>query len=191
MNHQAPLEPEVSLAYVNKEGELVVIGRSIQIHGHRMQLREALGIRQSPIPGAVRRRAVRHQSHHQFRRHRGSGGALLQEAGPIVPNIDESMWLSSKRHPFEMKLNLAADAKGKLTACQNDMTVNKGAYMLLGPIPISRALQMFSGPYNIPNVLSMNKLVYTNNGAGGAARRRTAAGKLRSRVSYGHDGREN
>jgi aldehyde oxidoreductase len=42
--------------------------------------------------------------------------------------------------------------------------------MLLGPIPISRALQMLSGSYNIPNVSSNSRLVYTNNAAGGAAR---------------------
>ncbi|HOT53744.1 MAG TPA: 2Fe-2S iron-sulfur cluster-binding protein, partial [Anaerolineaceae bacterium] len=45
-NHQAPLEPEVSSAYFEGEGEaqeLVVVGRSINIHFHLNQLKEALG----------------------------------------------------------------------------------------------------------------------------------------------------
>ena len=45
-NHQAPLEPEVSSAYFEGEGEnreLVVVGRSINIHFHLNQLKESLG----------------------------------------------------------------------------------------------------------------------------------------------------
>ena len=44
--HQAPLEPEASVAYIDGEGEnaqLVVIGRSIRIHDHARLLKEALG----------------------------------------------------------------------------------------------------------------------------------------------------
>lgn len=46
MNHQAPLEPEACVAYLEGEGEdalLVVIGRSIMIHSHMAMLQGALG----------------------------------------------------------------------------------------------------------------------------------------------------
>ena len=46
VNHQAPLEPEVSLAYWEEdedEDQLVVVGRSINIHTHLGMLQEALG----------------------------------------------------------------------------------------------------------------------------------------------------
>ena len=45
-NHQAPLEPEVSVAYFEGEGEkpqLIVYGRSIMIHTHLGQIKEATG----------------------------------------------------------------------------------------------------------------------------------------------------
>ena len=45
-NHQAPLEPEISSAYFEGEGDnpqLIVVGRSIQIHTHLAQLKEAVG----------------------------------------------------------------------------------------------------------------------------------------------------
>ena len=41
INHQAPLEPEVSAAYFEGEGEnpqLIVVGRSIMIHAHLAQI---------------------------------------------------------------------------------------------------------------------------------------------------------
>ena len=60
--------------------------------------------------------------------------------------------------------------KGNITAYSNEFIVNKGAYFLLGPIMPGRALHMFNGSYNIPNIDAMAKLVYTNNASGGAAR---------------------
>jgi len=45
-NHQAPLEPEVSVAYFEGKDEnpqLVVAGRSIVIHTHLAQIQEAVG----------------------------------------------------------------------------------------------------------------------------------------------------
>jgi aldehyde oxidoreductase len=46
--HQAPLEPEAALAYLetsedDEEAKLVVVGRSINIHHHLMVLQRALG----------------------------------------------------------------------------------------------------------------------------------------------------
>jgi aldehyde oxidoreductase len=91
-----------------------------------------------------------------------------------IPTLAESFLITSKRHPFTMKAKLAADAKGNITAYFNDFIMNKGAYFLLGPVMPGRALHMLNGAYNIPNVkanVKANvKLVYTNNGSGGAAR---------------------
>ena len=80
------------------------------------------------------------------------------------------MLMTSKRHPFTMKVKLGADADGKLTAYTNDFIVENGAYMILGIVVIIRALQMLSGSYHIPNIGALARLVYTNNAAGGAAR---------------------
>jgi aldehyde oxidoreductase len=80
------------------------------------------------------------------------------------------MLLTSKRHPFSMKVKLGADKDGKLTAYANDFIVENGAYMILGIIVVTRALQMLSSAYHIPNIDAMAQLVYTNNAAGGAAR---------------------
>ena len=46
INHQAPLEPEITLAYFEGEGEnpqLVIVGRSINIHLHLTHIKEAVG----------------------------------------------------------------------------------------------------------------------------------------------------
>ena len=173
MNHQAPLEPEACLAYLDGEGEtaqLVVIGRSINIHAHAAQIKEAVGwenIRykepfsggQFGIKAAVTTEAV-------------TAAAALHFKRPVryIPSLEESILTTSKRHPYQMKVKLGADTQGNLTAYSNDFVVDKGAYAILGPTVVLRSLQMLSGSYNIPNISALGKLVYTNNGFGGAAR---------------------
>lgn len=173
MNHQAPLEPEACIAYLEGEGEdavLVVIGRSIMIHSHKAMLQGALGWKniryeeaysggQFGIKIAITSEGI-------------AGAAALHFRRPVryVPSLQESMLMTTKRHPFSMKVKLAAGADGRLTAYANDFTVDNGAYMIIGSTVIRRALSMLSGVYDIPNVDVMARLVYTNNPAGGAAR---------------------
>jgi aldehyde oxidoreductase len=169
MNHQAALEPETCVAYLDGD-ELVVIGRSIMIHAHAAILKEAVG--------AEKVRYVEPYSGGQFgiKASISSEGiaaaAAMHFKRPIryIPTLAESMLITSKRHPFSMKTKLAADAKGNLTAYFNEFIMNKGAYFLLGPIMPGRALHMLNGSYNIPNIDALVKLVYTNNASGGAAR---------------------
>ena len=173
LNHQAPLEPEACVAYLEGEGEealLVVIGRSIMIHTHMATLQDALGWEnmryeeafsggQFGIKAAITSEGIA-----------GAAALHFKRAVRYIPSLHESMLLTSKRHPFTMKVKLAADKDGKLTAYANDFIVENGAYMILGIIVISRSLEMLSGAYNIPNIDTLARLVYTNNAAGGAAR---------------------
>jgi len=169
MNHQAALEPEACVAYLDGN-ELVVIGRSIMIHAHAAIIQEAVG--------AEKCRYIEPYSGGQFgiKASISSEGiaaaAAMYFKRPIryIPTLAESMLITSKRHPFDMKTKLAADAKGNLTAYFNEFVMNKGAYFLLGPIMPGRALHMLNGSYNIPNINALVKLVYTNNSSGGAAR---------------------
>jgi aldehyde oxidoreductase len=174
MVHQAPLEPEACVAYLEGEGtsaQLVVIGRSVAIHLHLGQIKEAVGwdnMRykepyvggQFGIKASVTSEAV-------------TAAAALHFKRPIryVPSLKESMLTTSKRHPYRSKLKLAADANGLLTAIFYDATANKGAYMNPGPgAAMDRSLHMMQGSYNIPNITATGRLVYTNNATGGSAR---------------------
>ena len=174
INHQAPLEPEVSAAYFEGEGEnapLTVVGRSINIHSHCAQIQEAVGyanIRyreafsggQFGIKAMITTEAV-------------TAAAALHFRRPVryVPSMEESMLTTSKRHSYSsMKVKLAAGATGHLTAYCNDFTLNKGAYTMIGPTVMMRSIYMLQGSYHIPNINACGRSVYTNNASGGAAR---------------------
>ena len=171
--HQAPLEPEVSLAYLDGEGEdaeLVLIGRSINIHLAVSSLQAALGweaIRyEEPFSGGQFGIKVEVITE-------GIAGAAAIHFGRAVryvPSLAESMLATSKRHPFDMAIRLAADADGRLSALAMDITVDNGAYMSLGIVILNRALHMLTSSYSVPNIDVTSRLVYTNNPWGSAAR---------------------
>ncbi len=173
INHQAPLEPETSAAYLESDGEdeqLVVIGRSINIHHHLGMLQEAVGWENMRYEEAF--------SGGQFgiklevTSEGIAAAAALHFRQPVryIPDIQESMELSSKRHAFDMKVKMGANGDNLLTALEMDMLVDNGAYHSNGNVIINRALLMLSGSYSIPNVLCRSRLVYTNNPWGSAAR---------------------
>ena len=171
--HQAPLEPEVSSAYFEGEGEsreLVVVGRSINIHFHLNQLKESLGhdkmrykeafsggqfgIKVWIITEAIAAAAALH----------------FNRAVRYAPTMAESMLITTKRHAYDMKVKLAADADGHMTAFFCDFTMNKGAYTVNGPVILGRAIVMIQGSYHVPNLKVFGKNVYTNNSFTGSAR---------------------
>ena len=116
-------------------------------------------------------RPVRHQDRRDLRGHRrprprstSGGRCATSRAWP------SRCYLSPKRHPFDMKVKLGADADGRLTALGMDILVDNGAYISMGNVVMLRAVHMLSGSYDIPNVDALARLVYTNNPWGAAAR---------------------
>ena len=173
MNHQAPLEPEVTVCYMDGEGddaELIIIGRSINIHPNAAVIAETTGWKKT--------RYIEAYSGGQFGQKSTiitealAGAACVHFRRPIryVPSIEESMFLAPKRHPYDMVVKMGADKDGKFTALYADMYIGKGAYFLLGGLSVGRTLHMLSSAYKIPNVWAECKLVYTNNAPGAAAR---------------------
>ena len=173
INHQAPMEPENSVAYMEGEGKdaaLVVMGRGINIHLHMSMLQEALGFEniryEEPFSGG--QFGIKLEVFTEGI----TAAAALKFNRPVRyrPSISESMLITSKRHPFDMKVKMGADADGKLTAFEMDMTVDNGAYHSIGNVIINRALHMLSSSYYIPNINVSSKLIYSNNPWGSAAR---------------------
>ncbi len=173
--HQAPLEPEASLAYFEtteeeEEPKLVVVGRSINIHHHLMVLQGAVGwenmrYEQSFIGGQFGIKL-------DITAEGLAAAAALHFKRPVryVCTLTESMWITTKRHPFKMKVKLGANRDGRLTGYKIDFTLDNGAYMSVGKAIVNRCLFMLSGSYNIPAVEAHGQLVYTNGAWGGAAR---------------------
>jgi len=82
----------------------------------------------------------------------------------------ESMQSTTKRHPADMHVQIAADKDGKLTALQFDGVFNTGAYASWGPTVANRVPVHASGPYCVPNYLANTVAVHTHTVPAGAFR---------------------
>ena len=123
--HQAALEPEVTVAYWEEDEDeeedmLVVVGAQ---HQHSRPPRHPAGLagpREHALRRGLRGRASS-ASRPTWATEGVTAAAAIHFKRPVryVPNLQESMLESSKRHPFKIKVKVGADADGKITGyCQ-------------------------------------------------------------------------
>lgn len=101
----------------------------------------------------------------------------------ILRSREESMLVSSKRHPHIMRFKSGATKDGKVLAWEVEMFADTGAYASYGPAVVTRAIVHCTGPYEIPNVKVNANMMYTNNPMAGAMR-----GFGVPQVAIGHEG---
>ncbi len=111
--------------------------------------------------------------------------ALHTNGRPVkfVRDREESMAVSSKRHPMEIQIKTGAKKDGTILALEADIKSDTGAYASYGPAVITRAMTHLTGPYEVPNVKVDATFVYTNNPMAGAFR-----GFGVPQVSIAHEG---
>jgi CO/xanthine dehydrogenase Mo-binding subunit/aerobic-type carbon monoxide dehydrogenase small subunit (CoxS/CutS family) len=83
---------------------------------------------------------------------------------------EESILATVKRHPYQTRFRLGADAEGRFTAVDAEITGDTGAYASWGPTVITRACIHATGPYVVPHVQARGLLWYSNNPPAGAMR---------------------
>ena len=83
---------------------------------------------------------------------------------------EESMRVSTKRHPMILRYTHGARWDGTIVAVEGEIIADSGAYEGYSPAVLSRTVLHGSGPYNIPNVRMQAVSVFTNNPTTGAMR---------------------
>ena len=83
---------------------------------------------------------------------------------------EESILESYKRHPYTMKYKVGCKKNGKIVAMKIDIIADGGAYSSMSPFTTWRTVVQATGPYEIENVWTDVKAVYTNNPYTGAMR---------------------
>jgi len=83
---------------------------------------------------------------------------------------EDSILESYKRHPYIMKYKVGFNSNGKLQAMKIDITADGGAYASMSPFVTWRSVVQATGPYEVENVWTDVRAVYTNNPYTGAFR---------------------
>jgi len=83
---------------------------------------------------------------------------------------EESIIESYKRHPYSMKYKVGVSKNGILKAMIIDIIADGGAYASMSPFVTWRSVVQATGPYEVENVQTDVRAVYTNNPYTGAFR---------------------
>ena len=83
---------------------------------------------------------------------------------------EESIMESYKRHPYIMHYKVGFSKDGKIKAMKIDILADAGAYASMSPFVTWRSVVQATGPYEIENVWTDVRAVYTNNPYTGAMR---------------------
>jgi len=83
---------------------------------------------------------------------------------------EESILESYKRHPYVLKYKVGFSKAGKINAIKIDLLADGGAYCSMSPFVTWRSVVQATGPYEIENVHTDVRAVYTNNPYTGAMR---------------------
>ena len=85
-------------------------------------------------------------------------------------NREDSILESYKRHPYIMNYKVGYNKDGKIKAMKIEILADGGAYASMSPFVTWRTVVQATGPYEIENVCTDVRAVYTNNPYTGAMR---------------------
>ncbi len=80
----------------------------------------------------------------------------------VLLSREETFYTHRGRHPMEMRMKLAADASGRLTALDSDITIDGGAYTSFGMITAYYAGQLLTAPTGYETYRFDSRRVFTN-----------------------------
>ncbi len=173
LSEHAYIETECSVAYYDPDDHMLTVCSPTQeVYSDRRQIAASLGLPQNQI------RVVQTVTGGAF------GGkidisteiiaalATYKTLRPVKYRYDrqESMAVSTKRHPFLTPMRMGADGQGHILAVEAKVYVDNGAYSSMGAKVVQKSCLNMCGPYRVDNVSIDSYLVYTNRPFGGAMR---------------------
>ena len=171
----APLEPEVGMAWVEKDESITCVGSMQTPYYVQTGVAKVLGLNPDKVRviQATTGGAFGPKSDEMPVDTCAISALVAQKTGkPAILEYSrhESMIAHTKRHPFVITLKTGAKNDGRLTASEALVVSDTGAYASLGPLVIIRACFHATGPYVIPHVKTDAYCVYTNNTMAGSFR---------------------
>jgi len=169
----AYLEPEAGLATVDPDGTITVYsGAQDTVFYLRGPIAKALAWPESkirvvamPTGGAFGGKTdVSLQIHLAL--------LALKTGRPVkmVWSREESLLVSTKRHPMKVRHRLGVTKDGRVVAIEAQVVADAGAYTSASPWVLAVSCRQLAGPYAVEHVRVYGQAVFTNNPISGACR---------------------
>lgn len=166
------LEPDCGSAFLEEDGRLTILSKSIALHLHHAMIAPGIGVEPAKL------RLVQN----------GAGGTFGYKFSPTMEallgvaclatqrpvslkySMFQNITYTGKRSPGNVKIKLGADKTGKLIAMETDWWIDHGPYSEFGDLLTTRQAQFTGAGYDIPNIRGLGKTVCTNHAWGSAFR---------------------
>ncbi len=168
----AYLEPESALAMPDGNGGIEIHTSSQSVYDEQREIARLLGLEKDQVRvksayvgggfGGKEDMSVQH--------HAALLAYILKKPVQVTLSRQESINVSTKRHPMKIEMTTCCDENGILTGMKCKIYADTGAYASLGGPVLQRACTHAAGPYNYQNIDIEGIAVYTNNPVGGAFR---------------------
>lgn len=166
------LEPDCGSAFLDDEGVLTILSKSIGLHLHHAMIAPGLGVEPDKL------RLIQNGTGGTFGYKFSPtmeallGAACLATQRPVslVYTQFQNITYTGKRSPANVKCKLGADRDGKLLAMETDWWLDHGPYSEFGDLVTTRQAQFTGAGYDIKNIRGLGKTVCTNHAWGSAFR---------------------
>ncbi|MDR3439965.1 molybdopterin-dependent aldehyde oxidoreductase [Telmatospirillum sp.] len=166
------LEPDCGEAYMDDQGVLTILSKSIGLHLHHAMICPGLGI--EPEKLRIIQNGTGGTFGYKFSPTMEAilGAACLATGRPVSLVYDQfqNITYTGKRSPANIKAKWGADKDGKLIALEYDWWLDHGPYSEFGDLVTLRQAQFMGAGYNIENIRAKGFTVCTNHAWGSAFR---------------------
>jgi aldehyde oxidoreductase len=166
------IEPDCGQAFMDDQGVLTILSKSIAVHLHHAMIAPGLGV--APEKLRIIQNPTGGTFGYKFSPTLEAlvGVACMATGRPVSLVYDQfqNITYTGKRSPVGMKLKLGADKDGKLLAMESSWWVDHGPYSEFGDLLTQRQAQFTGAGYSIPNIRSLGNTVCTNHAWGSAFR---------------------
>jgi aldehyde oxidoreductase len=166
------LEPDCGEAFVDDDGVLTILSKSIGVHLHHAMICPGLGIPpdklrliQNPAGGTFG-----YKFSPTMEALLGVAALVTQKPVSLVYDQYQNITYTGKRSPANINIRLACDKNGKLTAMETDWWLDHGPYSEFGDLVTLRQAQFTGAGYHLENIRGHGRTVATNHAWGSAFR---------------------
>lgn len=164
------LEPECAVAYIDDDGDVMIISTDQSAHTTLHECSLMLGSKKVKVQNALVGGGFGGKEDMTVQHHAALIAYCTRRPVKVKLSRPESLLVHPKRHHFEMDFTMGCDENGKILGVKAKVVSDTGAFASLGGPVLERACTHAAGPYAYENFEIEGTAYYTNNPPAGAFR---------------------
>lgn len=164
------LEPECAVAYIDDDGDVMILSTDQSSHTTLHECSLMLGSKKVKVQNALVGGGFGGKEDMSVQHHAALLAYHTRRPVKVKLTRPESLLIHPKRHPFFMDFTMGCDENGKILGVKAKVCSDTGAFASLGGPVLERACTHAAGPYAYENFEIDGTAYYTNNPPAGAFR---------------------